>query len=177
MIQTEKTLTGQLPFFTKGGASTKSKEKQEKAKTQTQSAAKTEEGCGSELNLPFGIIGFKEFKKAEIVFSEEELPFLRLREPGEEGLEFLVMEPYGMIPNYTLEIGDEDLRDLNIESQKDVHLLNIVTVHGDQRSRVTVNLIAPIVINKKTLQAKQVIVSNFHKYTAKYLLHENESTE
>lgn len=125
------------------------------------------------LSLPFGLIGFPKMNEIEIVYSKEELPFLRMRQvKSEDKLEFLILEPYGLFPDYKVEISAEDIERLEIKSEKDVYLLNIVTVSStdSQNTKITVNLVAPIVFNKKTLAGKQVIITNYKEYSSSHLL-------
>ena len=139
-----------------------------------QAVTKSEELTrGTILSLPYGIVGMSDIKEVQVVYGQEELPFMRMQETKEDGLEFFVLEPNGVIPDYSLEIRDEDLELLGIESEKDVYLLNIVTVHKCNTNKVTVNLIAPLVFNKKTLEGRQVIIGNFQDYSDSYLLTED----
>ncbi|OHE72771.1 MAG: hypothetical protein A2Y14_01620 [Verrucomicrobia bacterium GWF2_51_19] len=126
------------------------------------------------LSIPEGLLGLPELKHLQIVYAEDELPFLRLREisDGKECLEFLVIEPAGIIENYQIEINDEDQLFLGVQNPDDLLILNIVTFHPGKKTRVTVNLMGPILINRRTHRGKQVIVDNYVKYSAEYLLHE-----
>ena len=130
---------------------------------------------GTILSLPFGLVGMPEINEVQIVYSKDELPFMRMQETKEDGIEFFVLEPTDLIPDYSLEIRDEDLEILGIKSEQDVYLLNIVTVHSCETNKVTVNLIAPLVFNKKTLEGKQVILGNFQEYSDSYILTEDEA--
>jgi flagellar assembly factor FliW len=52
----------------------------------------------------------------------------------------------------------------------DAMVLNIVTVSKSEPVTATANLIGPIVINRRTGLAKQVVLSNHAKYDARYPL-------
>lgn len=117
------------------------------------------------LCLDSGLIGFPDFSRAEMVYRQDELPFLHLRELAEDGIEFIVLEPYGFFSDYQVEINDEDLKALAIEDSSEVHLFNIVTLSAESNAS-TVNLVAPIVFNKRTLQGKQVIIGNANMYSS-----------
>ena len=46
----------------------------------------------SEIQLPQGLFGFAEIRKMELVYDQEELPFMWLREQKKDGLAFIVLE-------------------------------------------------------------------------------------
>lgn len=60
--------------------------------------------------------------------------------------------------DYHPEIDDAEAAALGIKSPIEMLVLNIVTLHED--GSVTVNLKGPIVINRKTLWAKQMLPAN-----------------
>lgn len=122
------------------------------------------------LNLPMGLVGFSELKEMEILYTKEELPFMRIRKVGEgKKVEFLVIEPYGLIPDYKIEISDQDLKFLEITNQEQVLVLNIATV---TKNSVSVNLIGPIIANRITRKAKQVVIENNSEYSEKFMIYE-----
>lgn len=129
----------------------------------------------SRISLPSGLVGFSDIREAEILYTEEELPFLRLKATGEQSLHFLVVEPAGLIPDYNVEIPDKDLAFLDIQSAEDVLILNIANVQSRQPLHISVNLIAPLVVNRKTLQAKQVVIENCEDYSITHTLFEEPS--
>ena len=77
------------------------------------------------ISLPTGLFGFAEIKSMELVFDKEELPFMWLREEKKDGLAFIVIEPGGIIPNYSVEISDMDVETLDITGPEDTMILNI----------------------------------------------------
>lgn len=123
-----------------------------------------------EFQLPHGLIGFKEFRSFEIFYQQEELPFCWLRLKGPEVLHFVVIDPMGVIPDYEPELFDDDAGFLGIESSEDASVFNIVTVSDGDPPSAVVNLVGPIVINRKTGRAKQVVLANYHRYSAHHPL-------
>ena len=49
-----------------------------------------------------------------------------------DGLAFIVLEPGGIIPNYSVEVSDADVNVLGITGPEDTMILNIVTLPPDQ---------------------------------------------
>jgi flagellar assembly factor FliW len=95
----------------------------------------------SEISLPQGLFGFAEIRSMELVFDQDELPFMWLREQKQDGLAFIVLEPGGIIPNYSVEISDADVKLLGITGAEDTMILNIVTLPPDQSGKISLNLV------------------------------------
>lgn len=129
------------------------------------------------IELPHGIVGFPQHTRGEVLHIEEQLPFQWLRLQGPTPLNFVVIDPTGLLPDYTPELFDEDAASLGIESAEDALLLNIVTVGRTQPASATVNLVGPIVINRHTRQARQVVISNHSRYSARHSLVTVEQAE
>jgi len=125
------------------------------------------------LRLPEGLIGFPEYKSFELLFEPEQLPFIWLRLHGPDVLHFVVIEPGGIIPDYELELFDEDAASLGLSSAADAMVLNIVTVKPAQQASATVNLAGPIVLNRRTGIAKQCVLANHGRYSAHHPLVDN----
>lgn len=122
------------------------------------------------LDLPCGIVGFPEHKRGEVLHIEEQLPFQWLRLQGPTPLNFVVIDPAGLVPDYTPELFDEDAASLGIRTAEDALVLNIVTVSRTQPATATVNLVGPVIINRHTGRAKQVVISNHTRYSARHPL-------
>lgn len=110
------------------------------------------------IQMPFGLLGFEQLKNFTLVTNPEEEPFVWLQAVEEPKLAFLVMSPFVVVPDYLPEIPEEDERGLGLESPEERLIFNIVTVRGAQQA--TVNLKGPIVLNRRTLVAKQIIPLN-----------------
>ncbi|MDQ8202563.1 flagellar assembly protein FliW [Pelagicoccus sp. SDUM812003] len=123
-----------------------------------------------EFDLPSGLIGIEDATRYELLINEEEAPFMWIRSVTHHELGFVVVEPHQIVSDYDVEIGDEDAKTLGIENADDALVLNIVTLRDNDIEAATVNLIAPIVINRKTGQGKQVIAVNYMKFSARHPL-------
>ncbi|MGY8714710.1 MAG: flagellar assembly protein FliW, partial [Verrucomicrobiia bacterium] len=109
-------------------------------------------------------------RSMELVFDQDELPFMWLREQKQDGLAFIVLEPGGIISNYSVEISDADVKFLDITGPEDTMILNIVTLPPDQSGKVSLNLVGPIIVNRKTLTGKQCIINNHEEFSARHVL-------
>ena len=124
----------------------------------------------NKISLPQGLFGFSKIRNMELMFDKEELPFMWLREEQENGLAFVVLEPGGVLPDYSVEIADADIKVLGITGPEDTMILNIVTLLPEQSSKISLNLVGPIIVNRKTLVGKQCIINNHEDYSARHIL-------
>ena len=85
-------------------------------------------------------------------------------------MQFLAIEPHDIVPNYVLELNDLDAEHLGLASAADAQILNIVTVHTTEPYFVTANLIGPLVINRRTRDARQLILINSDEYSTRHVL-------
>lgn len=122
------------------------------------------------IALPGGLIGIPEMTHLEMVRHPDSWPFTTLRSPVPNGLQFLAIEPQDFVPGYILELNDIDTEALGLASAEDAQVLNIVTVHSAEPQYVTTNLIGPVVINRRTGIARQVIITNSERYSARHVL-------
>jgi flagellar assembly factor FliW len=127
----------------------------------------------NQLILPQGIIGFPEYRSAELLYSADHLPFLWMRLQGPDPLHFVVIEPGGLIPGYEPEIFDEDAAQLDLRDASEALVLNIVTLKRQQPVEATVNLIGPLIVNRRTRIGRQRVIANHGRYSAQYPLVEN----
>ena len=110
------------------------------------------------IHLPLGLLGFERIKKYVLLADPGEAPFQWLQVLDDPGLAFLVVSPFEVRPDYQPEISPEDVEFLELVSPADALLLNIVTLRTNDRAPV--NLKGPIVANRRTLRARQVVLAN-----------------
>lgn len=128
--------------------------------------------------LPQGIVGFPDYTHAELLYEKEQLPFLWMRLSGPKGqVCFIVMEPAGIIKEYEPELFDADALALDISDASEAMILNIVTLKRRTPPEATVNLIGPIVLNRRTRVGRQLVLSNYSKYNARHVLVQDEPAQ
>lgn len=130
----------------------------------------------NQIHLPDGLIGLSDVKNLEIIYDQEQWPLMWLRDIGSEEYAFLVINPQGLIPDYTVELSDVDVEYLDIRSSREILMLNIITVNFERPQPITVNLVGPIVINRRTGLARQIIIENYQEYSTYHpLIADNRS--
>ncbi len=137
----------------------------------------TAPGNVQDLRLPEGLVGFPDHKHFELLYVPDQLPFIWLRLLGPEPLHFVVIEPAGIIPDYELELFDDDAAFLGISDPADAMVLNVVTVKPGTQATATVNLAGPIIVNRRTGVAKQCVLANYSRYSAHHPLVENTAAD
>lgn len=123
-----------------------------------------------EFSLPAGLIGFPDIRRVELILNPDELPLMWLRDMDNHALNFIVIEPQGLVPEYTIEMSDDDAALLGIRTAADLLLFNIVNFRPDAPEAATVNLIGPVVVNRHTLTGRQIVITNFAEYSARHPL-------
>lgn len=83
-------------------------------------------------------------------------PYTSLVSLDEPALAFLVVPPGVLFEDYVIEIPEEDCTQLELEDAGDVLVLVIVRRRG--LPTPVVNLVAPIVVNRRTRMAAQVVL-------------------
>ena len=128
----------------------------------------------NQLELPQGLIGFANYTRAELLYLPDHLPFLwmKLHSPEDE-MHFIVIEPGGIVPGYEPEIFDGDAEQLGLRDPAEAMILNIVTLRRENPVEATANLVGPLVVNRRTRVGRQLVISNYSRYSAHHALVEN----
>jgi flagellar assembly factor FliW len=124
----------------------------------------------NEIILPNGIIGFSQYQRAELLYMPDHLPLLWMRLHGPDTIHFIVMEPGNLIPGYEPEIFDEDAEQLGISDPSQALVINIVTLRQQTPLEATVNLVGPVIVNRRTRVGRQLVISNYSRYSAHHAL-------
>ena len=101
------------------------------------------------INFAEGLIGLPEMRRAVLIPVEESEPFCWLASLDDERNRFIVVNPKAIFAGFE----PEALHEPDIES------LAIVKVSSDWR-KTTVNLRAPIFVNRKTKRAAQFVLGD-----------------
>ncbi|MDP2137419.1 MAG: flagellar assembly protein FliW [Candidatus Didemnitutus sp.] len=138
-----------------------------------------ESPVANRFTLPQGIIGFTDFNHADLLYFPDHLPFLwmKLSNDKNESVHFVVLEPGGLIANYSPELFDDDAESLKLADPSEAMVLNIVTLEQQCPLEAKVNLIGPIIVNRRTKLGRQLVISNYSHYSAHHPLVDTSSIE
>jgi flagellar assembly factor FliW len=125
------------------------------------------------VRFPEGLYGFeKETEFTLLPFNPNvESPMEWMQSLKSDHLAFVVTDPYLYLPDYKLILSEEDKKRVELE-QDDLFLTRAIVTIPENYSEMTVNLIAPVVINKDKGIAKQFVLTNMDYDTRHYLLPE-----
>ncbi len=118
------------------------------------------------INFVSGPMGFENMTKW-VLIDNGLLGWLQSVEDPE--LAFVVANPFEFYGDYEFEINESEMKNLAVINNADVTVLSIVSV-PPKVENMTINLLAPIVINYKEQKAKQVILSN-NKYSVRHYVY------
>lgn len=116
-----------------------------------------------------GILGFPEEKQFALIPFEKNTPFMILQSIKTTQIGFLLAFPYTFKSDYAFDLSKQDVEALNIEKQEDIITYAIVTLK-DTLPNSTINLLAPIVINTKNRQGRQIVLNDNNKELLHYPL-------
>lgn len=115
-----------------------------------------------------GIFGFREEKDFVLLHHEEHKPFMWLQSTSTPELAFIILDPWMVNEDYSLELSEDLKERLKICKEEQVLILSIVTIPENQ-SDMTINLMAPIVINIEEKLGEQIIL-NDERYSVRHRL-------
>ena len=114
------------------------------------------------IHMPQGMPGFRNQKKFVLLPHREDSPFQWYQSVDEPSLAFVVTDPLWFKPDYTLDM-NRLMTELPWNETADdggVELYVIVKIPSGSPKLMTANLMGPILLNVKTRQAVQVVLSD-----------------
>ena len=120
----------------------------------------------SMLELPHGLVGFPELKRYILLDHEQDSPFKWLQSLDDGAIAFVLMNPLLFKPDYSVEVTDAEVSDLELEEEADAVVSVIITMPNNPQN-MTANLKAPVVFNLKNRRGKQIIL-NDARYTTRH---------
>ena len=111
------------------------------------------------ISFPWGIPGLEDCREFILNSLEEDSPFYYMRSSSQPEIGLLLVDPFAVFNDYEFDLDDEAAGQLQITDQKQMAVLCTVNT-GNGVESATVNLLAPVVINIKQCQAKQVVLND-----------------
>lgn len=121
------------------------------------------------LEFEEGIIGFEDIKKYGIVNNEDpESPFSWIQAIEKPELAFALINPFAIKKDYDFELPDEDAGALGIDNPSQAAVFSIVVVPEDT-TKISMNLKAPIIVNRESNRAAQIVLDS-DKYSVRHFI-------
>ncbi len=111
------------------------------------------------------ILGFDDCKQYLLMENESIFPTFWLQSINDPNLAFPVVSPFSVDDNYSINLHNLDIDDINLKSLDEALVLTLMVV-PQTLSSIRTNLRAPIIYNPEKRIAKQLIL-----YDEKYPIH------
>ncbi len=114
------------------------------------------------------ILGFPESRRFVLLPHKGNSPLYWLQSLDQPDLAFVVVRPEIFLSDFSFDLPDNIQAELEIKQAEDVVVLVLLTIEKTNKStKVTANLLGPIVINEKKHLACQVVL-NPNKYPVQF---------
>ena len=110
------------------------------------------------LEFPAGLIGYPGLTQFRLLEPQDGYPLKFLQSTQREDVSFVCIDVAAIKPGYVVPMSDEEAQSLAIEKPEDALILAVVVIPADA-SQMTANLAGPLVVNARTLQARQIVLS------------------
>ena len=113
-----------------------------------------------------GIPAFEDEHEFIILPYDEESPYYFMQSLKTPDLAFLLTIPFLFFPDYTFEVDDNTLEELEIKDEDKVSYYTLITIPNHSIRYMTTNLLAPVILNTANMKAKQIVLEKT-TYTTK----------
>jgi len=109
--------------------------------------------------FPRGLVGCPEWQRFRL-WRDPDLPLIGILESEDlAGISLLVADPALVCAEYCIDLSDEDATELGITAADDACVLVVLVAH-EKPGHITANLLGPLVVNRRTGKAKQLVLSD-----------------
>ncbi|MEW6723406.1 MAG: flagellar assembly protein FliW [Bacillota bacterium] len=102
-----------------------------------------------DVTFPHGLPGFEDHREFRLEAPPELAPFRILRSRDQEEVAFILVDPRLVVDGYSV---------AELNGQEAEWLVGAVVTLADQPEKITVNLQAPVVIDRRRWQGRQLIM-------------------
>ena len=128
------------------------------------------------IHFSEGLFGFEEQKELlPIPFDEESDTLICLQSLEEEALSFILLNPFSFFTDYDPKITAADRSAIGDPAEEDISYY-VIGVIREEIADSTANLKAPIAVNAKTREARQIILDD-PAYTFRHALGKQQGRE
>jgi len=120
------------------------------------------------IRFPYGLPGFSQEKAFAILPYQPDSPFAFLQSTTEPDLTFVIVDPFVFFADYNFQLEDTVVTELGLSDDQPPQIFNIVRI-PEATDDITANLLAPIIINRHTCRAMQIVLDK-SPYTVRHRL-------
>ena len=110
------------------------------------------------IEFPQGLFGFEDNREFVLLDAEHQ-PFYWLQSTDEQEIAFILINPFLFRQDYEVNISNEELAVIGLNSPENALIFVIVTIPQDGKS-MTANLQGPLVINRQNMTGLQAVLSD-----------------
>lgn len=119
------------------------------------------------ITLTNGLLGLEEYKKYVLLPLDKDNPLAIFQSIEEPQIGFVVAYPFAFKKDYAFDISEEDKVELQVEKEEDIIAYSIMTLQ-DPFEKSTLNLLAPLVINRVKKCGKQIVLQDNQSYPLRF---------
>jgi flagellar assembly factor FliW len=114
------------------------------------------------ITMPFGMLGFPEEKRYVIIQHREDSPFFWYQSVDDPALAFVITSPFLFEPDYSVRLEDtvDQMSWIEDKEKGMLEVYVVVNIPKSSPDKMTANLIGPILINNRTHQAVQMVITD-----------------
>ncbi len=110
------------------------------------------------LTFPSGLVGFPAFRRYLVLDPPEDADYQWFQSVDEPSLAFVIMDVDLLQPDFRTNLSGEGLAELDMTPTDSISIMAVITIPSDHPDQATANLRAPLVVNGRTKQGKQLIL-------------------
>lgn len=128
------------------------------------------------FEMPAGMIGFPSLRTYALVpFPDQEAPFYWWQSLESASLCFILLDPSLVYPDYQVRVPSGELDETGLTDASTGAVFVVATV-PENPADMTVNLMGPLVLNRASRKAKQIILTD-PRYTTKHRILPAEASD
>lgn len=110
------------------------------------------------LTFPSGLVGFPAFRRYLVLDPPEDADYQWFQSVDEPSVAFVIMDVDLLQPNFRANLTGEGLAELDMTPTDSISIMAVISIPSDHPDQATANLRAPLVVNGRTRQGKQLIL-------------------
>jgi flagellar assembly factor FliW len=125
------------------------------------------------IQIPAGPVGFPDYNEFVFIDEEAETPFRTFQSLENSQFSLIVINPLNARQDYLIDLTSDILKRVEAESTKFIDVYATVKLH-ENVAKITVNLVAPFLINIKKQIGCQYVVPNTKYQKSEIFLQPND---
>lgn len=125
------------------------------------------------VRIDKGMLGFENCKRYVLLEDKPDTAVKWMQSVDDPSVAFMVINPNEFFPEYEIELTDEQAQSLDLTDPSESAMFTTVTMARGE-GKVTTNLVGPIIMNLRTMKARQIVLQD-DRYCTKHIIGEQVS--